>query len=195
MPDQVDVSLEVTFAWNHFAHQAVGLFIRALFWNQTKSPGYTEDVSVYGKHRAIAREQQGASDGLRSDPFEAREKLFGVIKWRAFEKREIERPASFVDVVKQLLNANRLLSGKAARSYRGFDRRHPRAFRRLPGGKPLFQALERTATISVGGGLGENRLDEDVKRVESALRLRHTVDCFEILKDVRNRLRRIGTST
>jgi hypothetical protein len=99
----------------------VRLFIRAPFWNQTKSPGYAEDVSVYRKHRAVAREQQGASDGLRSYSFEACEKLFGVIERRAFEKGEIERPAAFVDFVKQLLNANRLLSCKAARSYRRFD--------------------------------------------------------------------------
>ena len=27
VPDQIDVRFEVALGWNHFAHQAVGLFI------------------------------------------------------------------------------------------------------------------------------------------------------------------------
>jgi hypothetical protein len=80
--NQVDVNFIVALLWNHLAHQAVCFFVRALLRNDTQPSSDSEDVSIYGKDRAIAGEQQSARDSLWADTFEACEKLLCFLERR-----------------------------------------------------------------------------------------------------------------
>ncbi len=119
--DQIDMRFEVALGWNHFAHQAVGLFIRALFRNQSEPVSYSEDVSVNGKHRAVASEKQCASDGLWADAFEARQELLSLFERCGVQKPKIERASSSVNFVEELFDSSRLLPCEPARSDCRFD--------------------------------------------------------------------------
>jgi len=185
--NQIDVRFVVALPWNHLTHQAVRFFVRTSIRNQSEPPSDSKDVSVYGKDWSIASEQQGARDGLRSDAFQAAEKLFGFFEWRGSQERQIERPAALINFIKQLFDPARLLSGKSAGSYRGFDRGNARSPGRFPRRKPLLQVLERAIAVNVGCRLREYRPNEHIKRIKPALRLRRAVDRFKILNDVRDR--------
>jgi hypothetical protein len=60
-------------------------------------------VNVDWKDGPIEGEEQCASDGLRTDAFETREKLFGLFESRGLKKRKIKRAATLMNFVKQLL--------------------------------------------------------------------------------------------
>jgi hypothetical protein len=71
-------------------------------------------VNVYRKHRPIARKEQSASDSLGANAFKASKELSGIIEGRLSQKRQIERLASPIYFVQQVLNPDGLLSGQAS---------------------------------------------------------------------------------
>jgi hypothetical protein len=112
--NQVNMHFEVSAGRNDLLDQLMSLFVRAAFWNQRESSSDPKNVRVYRKDGSVAGEQKGASDGLRTDSFEAGKESPCLVKRRAFQKRKVERASLMIDLVQQILNPSRFLTRESA---------------------------------------------------------------------------------
>lgn len=93
-----------------------------------------------------------------------------------------------MNVAEKLLDPYRLLFREPAKLDRAFNRRSARPSRRFPCWKLPLEVLEGSPAVGVGGRLREDRLDQDVERIESSFELGDSVHSTQILNDVRHAL-------
>src|SRR5215471_1378069 len=128
-------------------------------------------MSIDGEHLPIARKQQRASNSLRPNTLEAREKLFGLFQRSSFQKRQIKRLTPLEDFIQQLLDPHRLLLRQPTGFNCSLDRRSSRPPGLIPCRKLPFQVFKRAIAINVGGRLREYSFDEHIKRIEPLFEL------------------------
>lgn len=92
----------------------MSVLIGYFFRYETKAASYAKYMSIDRKDRAITGEEQCAGDSLRAYAFERGEKLFCFVERRGEKKREIERLASLIDFIEQILDSHRLLASETA---------------------------------------------------------------------------------
>ena len=178
-PDEVEMEGKALSFGDERNHPRMGLFCIQPLRNETETFPDPKDMGIHGEGLPSQTEKEKTGERLRSDPFQGTEGLFDLLRSHPSQEEKSESAFPILDPLKKITDPFRFLVGQSTRSDRPDDRSHLCPGDIFPKGKSGSQSFVSQISVPVVSVLGEDGLEEDLKRICFSFSSRNPVSLFQ----------------